>query len=338
MPSHSEPSPPLSASRDSGAPATLRETLPTYAVAVLHYRDEGALSRCLASVAAQSHAPVATAVIDIDSDFREVLGACDVHRVGMPNRGYAGAGNTALSWLRSRGGASPEFLLLLTADVEVEPEFAERLLAETASRSEVAIATGKLLRRDAATIDSAGIRLPLHRRPRDRGSEQLDRGQFDRVEYVFGATGAALALRVSLLPELEVEGELFDADFFMYHEDTDLAWRAGVLGFKVLYVPAARAIHERGWKRAVRFEVPVELRRHSFKNHYLQWIKNESLVGLVCGLPIFLGWEVLRFGFACLRDREVLPAYLDAARLVPSALRKRRIIQSRAHTRERAKR
>jgi GT2 family glycosyltransferase len=306
---------------------------PSYGVAILHHRDEPALARCIASVSAQSLQPTATAVIDIDCDFREALAGLDVdrvERVAMPNRGYAGAANRALAWLRNDVPVDVEFALLITADVELEPGFAEALLSEAAVRGEVVIATGKLLRRDGVTLDSAGIRLPLHRRPRDRGSDEPDTGQFDEVEEVFGATGAALMLRVSVLADLEVEGEVFDEDFFMYHEDTDLSWRAGLLGHKVLYVPAARALHERGWKRNQRFEVPVALRRHSFKNHYLQWLKNERLGTLLLTLPIFLSWEIVRLGFAILKDPAVLPAYAQAARLVPRALRKRRILQSHA--------
>ena len=58
-------------------------------------------------------------------------------------------------------------------------------------------------------------------------------------------------------------------------------------------------------------------------------------IELLLTLPIFLGWEVLRLGFACLRDPAILPAYLHAARLVPGALRKRRAIQRRARERRR---
>ena len=315
--------------------ASSRPPAPSYAVAVLHHRDETALDRCLASLAGQSQGPIATAVIDIDSPVGKRSAGFEATHIAMANLGYAGGGNRAVEWLRSELSPPPDFLLLLTADVELGPDFARVLVSEVAERQSVALATGKLLRSDGVTVDSAGIRLPIHRQPRDRGSGERDSGRFDEVEEVFAATGAALLLRVAALTDLEVEGELFDGDFFMYREDTDLSWRAGLLGFKVLYVPQALAQHERGWKRDLRFDVPVELRRHSFKNHYLQWLKNERLGTLLLTLPIFLGWEVLRLGFACLRDPAILPAYLHAVRLVPGALRKRRAIQRRARERRR---
>jgi hypothetical protein len=36
---------------------------------------------------------------------------------------------------------------------------------------------------------------------------------------------------------------LFDADFFAYLEDVDLAWRAQAAGWRALYIPSARVIH-----------------------------------------------------------------------------------------------
>lgn len=94
------------------------------------------------------------------------------------------------------------------------------------NRPSVAIGTGKLLRPDRTAIDSAGLTIPRNRRPRDRGSDRLDLGQFDAAELVDAASGAAMVLRVAALDELIVDGEFFDESFFAYHEGTDLCWRA----------------------------------------------------------------------------------------------------------------
>jgi GT2 family glycosyltransferase len=244
------------------------------------------------------------------------------------NRGYAAGVNYLLPRLLAE--AEPvDFVLLLNPDVELESSFCERLLESMGRDARVALGGGKLLRPCGRLIDSAGIELPSHRRPRDRGSEELDSGQYDERGFVFGVTGAAMMLRVGALSDLKIDGELFDEDFFMYHEDTDLSWRANLLGWRVLYEPCARGVHSRGWRREGRFEVASALRRHSFKNHYLQLIKNESLAGFVRGLPMLAGWEVLRLGFALLRDREVLGGYREALRLAGPAFDKRRALQQR---------
>ena len=75
----------------------------------------------------------------------------------------------------------------------------------------------------------------------DRGADQADVGQYERIEEVFGASGAAALYRRAMLEDVRVLGEYFDEDFFAYREDADLAWRARLLGWSCLYVPTALA-------------------------------------------------------------------------------------------------
>ena len=138
-----------------------------------------------------------------------------------------------------------------------------------------------------------------------------------------------MMIRLAALKDLEIEGEIFDEDFFVYHEDTDLSWRAKNLGWRVYYEPAAVAVHKRGWQKESRYSIPAEIRRHSFKNHYLQIVKNESLLSFLVLLPVFVSWEVLRLGFAVLLDRTILPAYGQAYRLLGRAFHKRRVLRAK---------
>ena len=257
----------------------------------------------------------------------------EVERESIDNRGYAYAANRLIE--RASEDPGCEYLLLLNPDVVLEPGFAAALLRALVADPEAALAGGRLIRRDGKTVDSAGIRLGRNRRPRDRASGERDIGQYTESETVFGASGAALMLRLSAARDRTVAGEIFDEDFFLYHEETDLAWRAALFGWHVLYVPSARAQHERGWKHETRFQIPSAIRRHSFKNHSLQMIKNDRLSEWLRDLPVILGWELVRLSFAVLRDRAVLGGYRDVARLARRALRKRRIIQSRARGRVR---
>ncbi len=319
-------------SSETARPSPSAGRLPRYAVGIVNYRSYPELERALRSVAGQSFPAVETVVADLEGGgsvaARLQAEFSPVRWEVLPNVGYAAASNRCLEWL-AQAHPGLEFVLLLNADIELEPDFASALLSEMSEVPEAVLGTGKLLRDDARTLDSTGIVLPRNRRPRDRGSEQRDEGQYDRVEFVWGVSGAALMIRLDCLGKLAIEGEVFDEDFFMYHEDTDLAWRAQNFGMRSLYVPAARAIHQRGWKSSSRFERPVTLRRHSFKNHYLEIAKNESLAGFVVNLPYFVCWEVARFGYALLRDRAVLPAYRDAWRLWAPTWRKRKLLRQR---------
>ncbi len=306
--------------------------LPRYAVGIVNFRSYADLAHCLASVKTQTLPPARVLVVDNDPIARELRSMQDrypeVAWEPRRNEGFSEAANFILEQLRG-GACREEFFLLLNPDVRLEPDFAERLLAGMLRFQEAALASGKLLRPDTGEIDSAGIVLPRHRRPRDRGSEERDRGQYDRTEFVFGASGAALMIRAEALDDLSIEGEVFDEDFFTYHEDTDLSWRANRLGWRVLYVPEARALHARQWRRDRRFAIADRIRRHSFKNHYLQMIKNESPFGFLVNLPVIACWEALRLGYALVRDRALLVGYLDALQSTPRAWRKRQVLQQR---------
>ena len=307
-----------------------------YVAGIVHHDAYELLGACLASLALQTRPPAAVHVVDTGVDparLEPLRRAYPAVRFDVrENRGYgAGANHVLASAAQSHPDAG--FVLILNPDIELEPGFAAALIGAMERRPGVALASGKLLRPDRKTIDSAGIRLPRHRRPRDRGSEQEDRGQFDRDELVFGVSGAAMMIRCAALADLAIEGEVFDEDFFAYQDDTDLSWRAGRLGWRVLYEPAARAVHVRRWRKLERMRIEPAVRQHSFKNHYLQLVKNESAAGLLVNLPVLLAWEALRFGYAVLRDPAVLPGYAAAVRELPRAWSKRRSIQRRARLR-----
>ncbi len=250
------------------------------------------------------------------------------HFESGPNRGYAGGANHLLRQI-DRYEPDAGYVLVLNPDVQLDPSFSRVLVDASEADPRVALSSGKLLRPGRTRIDSAGIVLPRHRRPRDRGSEELDRGQYNRCEYVFGVSGAAVLLRRAALPCLAIDGEIFDEDFFVYHEDTDLAWRAHRLGWEVLYEPAATAVHVRGWRKARRFEVPLEARRHSFKNHYLQLIKNERGGDFARNLPWLAVWELLRIAHSVFRDPAILKAYGSLGPALRSARRKRQTIAAK---------
>ena len=79
----------------------------------------------------------------------------------------------------------------------------------------------------------------------DRGWHEPDDGRFRRMEYVFGASAAAALYRREMVADISDGANFFDPDFFAYREDADVAWRAQLLGWRCLYVPAAVGYHVR---------------------------------------------------------------------------------------------
>lgn len=73
----------------------------------------------------------------------------------------------------------------------------------------------------------------------DRGFLERDAGQYDEPEDVFAWCGAGVLLR----PRYVEDVGLFDERFFMYYEDTDMAWRGQARGWRYRYVPTAVVRH-----------------------------------------------------------------------------------------------
>ena len=191
--------------------------------------------------------------------------------------GFAAAQNQAAA--QARG----EWLLSLNPDVILSPDFISRLVAAGESDPRAGAVCGKLLRwrpghesERSQVIDSTGIYFLRNLRHLDRGSDQMDRGQYEKEEYVIGATGAAALYRRKMVEDVSVDGEFFDEDFFAYREDADVAWRAQWMGWRCIYTPRAVAWHVRRVTPERFKDLPDLINRHSIKNRFLMRKKNIS--------------------------------------------------------------
>lgn len=88
-------------------------------------------------------------------------------------------------------------------------------------------------------LNNAGTALSPEGDAADRGIFEPDRGQLDTEEDLEAICGAAVLLRRSVLDSVG----LFDRDFFMYYEDTDLSWRIRAHGHRLRYQPLGVVRH-----------------------------------------------------------------------------------------------
>jgi GT2 family glycosyltransferase len=160
----------------------------------------------------------------------------EVKVVALPeNRGFTGGNNAGIRATRG------EFIILLNNDTEVDPHWLEEILAAFERYPTAGLVASKMRlfdRRD--TFHTAGDVYRLDGIPGNRGVWEIDRGQYDREEYVFSACGGSAAYRKSMLDQIG----LLDEDFFYSCEDIDLAWRAQLAGWKCVYAPKAIVYHK----------------------------------------------------------------------------------------------
>ncbi len=154
------------------------------------------------------------------------------------NTGY-GAAHNAL--IRQIDWQADDFYLALNPDAYLAADYVQRLVRACQSAADIGWTGGKLIRPDGL-LYSAG-----HAILRTGYVFHIGAGMspdaFPTSREVFGVSGAAVLLKAAFLRDVTVQGDVFDADFFFYGEDTDMDWRGHCRGWRCLWVADALARH-----------------------------------------------------------------------------------------------
>lgn len=151
------------------------------------------------------------------------------------NYGFAKAINEGV---RASGA---DYVVFLNNDTRVDSRWLEYLIRTADEHPEVVSVGSKILNfYNRKIIDGVGILINEVGQAKSLGWQEKDRGQYDKSQYVFGATaGAALFKRA-----IFIKAGLFDENYFMYCEEVDWAFRAQFLGYKSIYCPLALVFHK----------------------------------------------------------------------------------------------
>lgn len=239
------------------------------------------------------------------------------------NTGFAPAHNQAIA------ATETEYVLVLNPDLTLAPDYISRLIAQMEANPQIGSATGKLLlKADHGLVDSTGLRMNTARRAFDRGAGESAE-QWTQSGPVFGVSGAAALYPRRMINDISVDGEFFDADFFAYKEDVDVAWRAQLFGWQGYYDAEAIGYHERGWKTSGRTSKSLFIRRISYINRYKMLYKNEPSQSMLKTILISLPYEIAAHGYMLLREPKLITAWKSFYTQLPALKKKRKYIQTR---------
>jgi GT2 family glycosyltransferase len=304
-------------------------------ISIVAFNGKRFLQHCLDCVMSQTYQPVEVCVLDNDSDDGTVDFVTKVFPTvkviaSRVNLGFGRGHNTII---RQSPGSS--FVLVLNQDAFLSTTFLEELMTAVKSRPEVGIAGGKLycLRKNEQNadhgniIDMTWLDIEKKRRQVCYAHAQPDSGGIAAPTLVFAMDGAAMLLRRKMLNEIEIAGEYYDEDFFAGKEDLDISWRAQLYGWKCLHVPSAIGHHFRTFSPMDRrSKISRALKSGSLRNRYLLLLKNDLLKHFVRHLPYIATYELQILVYTLLCERSSLKGYIQALRLIPKALQKRKII------------
>lgn len=339
--------------------------VPAVTAVVVTYRGRDLLPGCLDSLASQRVQPGLLEVVVVDNASHD--GSVELVEREHPgvtvirspvNLGFAGGNDLALDRLTT------PYALLLNNDARARPDLLARLLAaaEEPGADRCAAFTATVLLADrfrtAGEHEAGVVRTPHGTYAADpdgdvrlvnstgnvvtRDGHGMDRDWLvptDRCERlsgggtneVFGFCGAAVLLRREALAEVGV----FDPDFFMYYEDTDLSWRLRRAGWTVRHVPDAVADHVHA---ASSGEGSDLFHVHNDRNRLLVLGRNASaglLVRSVLRMLLTLASTTLRRREPWSRTRLRWRALGSLLRLAPATARKRWLARPRPVVRRR---
>ncbi len=298
------------------------------AVSLVTYDSAPHLDACLRSLESQTFTDLDMRLWD-NASRDNTLEIANRHRGRLAdirgsdrNIGFCAAHNRIIA------STSSEYVLVINPDVLLESDFVDSLVRHLDKDTSAGSATGRLYRwspeslaggqwPERKILDTTGMYLTRNQRHLDRGSGQRDRGEYGRLEYVFGASGAAAFFRRSMLEDAKVGRQFFDEAFFAYREDADLAWRAQWLGWRCLYVPEAIGYHVRRVLPERRSALPDDINMHSFKNRFLLRIRNmDAGTYRRFFLPI-TARDLAALAYVLVRERSSLRAFPLIMRALP---------------------
>ena len=241
----------------------------------------GLLPACLDSLTAPTYRNIEVIVVDNRSSDGSGLYVQQKYlwvrvTITETNLGYSGGCNLGAA---SSAGKN---VLFLSNHTMVTPTFLESRVSNMQSDRRLGVAQSLMMSSESPDVtDSAGsfftmTGILLHMKGKLNGRHPSS------PTDIFSAQGACMLIRRSLFERLEG----FDEDFVVYFEDTDLCWRAWLLGYKVRLIPFSLIFHSSG--RTTSKSGHGYIAYHTFKNRLCSLIKNLSLKDLLIVLPMHL--------------------------------------------------
>ncbi len=304
-------------------------------VNILTYNGQDLIGPCLDSVLRQTHPNIEILVIDNNSRDKTVELVEDFKVKIIKNKenlGFSAGHNIGIK------ESKEEYVLCLNQDVVLDKDFVKYAIEAMEKDDKIGSVQGKFYRQEKI-LDTTGLLVFKNRRFVNRGQGEEDRSQYDKIEEIFGADGAAPLYRRKALEDVKIDKEYFDEDFFMYKEDIDLAWRLRLYGWKAIYESKAIGYHLRGaGEKAVKNYISVALARrkisqfakfYSFTNDRLMRIKNELLPLFFRDFCYIIIKEIGAWLYILFFEKYTWKAIKELFKQIPQARHKRKIIMER---------
>jgi len=174
-----------------------------------------------------------------------------------------------------------EYVFLVSNDAVVRRSCLDELIVAMEKDPQLVIAQPKLLSYSHPNlIDCVGGTMDIYGTPVEINRNMVDNPAEKGVIETLSIE-AVYIIRKSMLSQVG----LFDEKFVIGYDDTDLALRARLKGYKVAVVLEAVAYHRRA-VTSIAPDVLVEIKGHFYKNRIATFIKDYEFTNVIKAIPI----------------------------------------------------
>lgn len=232
------------------------------AISLLNYKGKENTLSCLDSLRNAKKDTFELSIIVIDNASNDGLSSATANlKKPIPNLrfiqneknlGFSGGHNVAIKYALQSGA---DYVLILNNDTYVDFNFLQELVDAAEKDRNIGIVVPKIYfapgfefhkdrystKEQGRVIWYAGGKMDWDNvRGYHRGVDEVDRGQYDKVEATEFATGCCMLIKKEVFEKIE----LLDDKYFLYYEDSDFSVRLLRNGFKIMYIPTSVIFHK----------------------------------------------------------------------------------------------
>jgi GT2 family glycosyltransferase len=274
-------------------------------VIIVNYNAGELLSSCVASALAQSGEIIIVDNASIDSSVDTVASTWPHIRIikNDQNLGFAAACNIGIK------AATGKYFLFLNPDCVLASDAVQRMLEAAEDSEDVGMVGGLLIDPDGteqgggrraiptpwrSLVRATGLSRFADRWPRLFYDYHLHKQPLPAVPIeVEAISGACMLVARRAMEKIG----LWDETYFLHCEDLDLCMRFRQTGWKILFVPSAKIVHEKGTCSKHR---PIFVEWHKHKGMILFYKKffRHQYPAVLMGIVVIGVW--LRFGLVAI--------------------------------------
>jgi GT2 family glycosyltransferase len=247
------------------------ESRPYVSIVIVNFNGREFLRQCLRTLSSTNYPNYDIVVVDnasTDGSVEEIEASfsSDSRIKIVKNRENVGHAEGCNIGARMTKG---QYIVFLDSDIEFEAEdWLWELVKVMENDSAVGLAQAKIVLAEdkgcldyvCVAVDALGTWAATYGSKEERFKENF--------EILAASSGCCIVRR-----EVFNQAGGFDADYFIYDDDTDLSLRVRLLGYRILFIPSAVVIHRGGVLRGV----SGQMLYHSSKNRLYTALKNYEL-------------------------------------------------------------